>query len=83
MSVMFVVWMGVGAAAGGGHALALWRTTRRTGHADWGLPWHLPLVAITLVIAAFIGRLTPSAIGWAAGLLVTGFVLLVSQRQWK
>ncbi len=82
MSVMFAVWMGVGSATGAGHAMALWRTTRR-GDADWGLPWRLPLVAITLVTAAFAGRLAPAALGWAAGLVVTGVILLVSQQPWK
>lgn len=82
MSVMFVVWMGVGAATGVGHAVAVWRTTRRGAHAGWGLPWRLPLVGVTLVIAALVGRLVPAAIGWAGGLAITGVVLLASQRRW-
>ena len=82
MSPMFFLWMGLGAATGVSHATALWRTARRADRGLWGI-WRVPLVAVTLVVAALAGRLPPAAIGWAAGLLVTGAILLVSQRQWK
>ena len=83
MSIVSVLWLAVGATTGASHAAALWRTARRPTRADWGFPWRLPLVAVTLVVAALVGRLVPAAIGWAAALLVTAVILLVSQGRWK
>ena len=83
MSIIFLLWLAIGAATGASHAAALWRTARRPTRADWGFPWRLPLVAVTLVVAALVGRLVPAATGWAAGLVVTGVIFLVSQGRWK
>ena len=82
MTLMSSVWMVIGAATGAGHATALWRTAHRTGRADWGFPWRVPVVLVTLVVAALVGRLLPAAIGWAVGLVITGVILLASRR-WR
>ena len=83
MSVTVLLWLAIGSATGASHAAALWRTARRSTHAEWGFLWRLPIVATTLVVAALVGRLVPAAIGWAAGLGVTAVILLVSQGRWK
>jgi hypothetical protein len=83
MNAGTLVWVVVGTAVGVSHATALWRTAHRwNGTGWWGFAWRLPLVGITLVVAALVGRLVPAAVGWAAGLAVTGVIFLVSQR-WK
>ena len=83
MTAMFVVWLVIGVAVGVSHARALWRSAHRVnGTAWWGFAWRLPLVGITLVVAALVGRLLPTTIGWAGGLAVTGVVLLLVQRRW-
>ena len=81
MNAGTLVWAVVGTAVGVSHATALWRTAHRW-NGWWGFAWRLPLVGITLVVAALVGRLVPAAVGWAAGLAVTGVIFLVSQR-WK
>ena len=83
MSITFVVWLAIGSATGASHAVALWRTARRPTRGDWGFLWRLPLVAATLVVAALVGGLVPAVIGWAAGLVMTSAIFLVSQRRWK
>lgn len=82
MNLMFLLWIAIGAATGASHAAALWRTAHGARSADWSFPWRLPVVAITLVISALVGRLVPAAIGWAAGLVLTGVGFLVSKRRW-
>lgn len=83
MSAMVVLWVAVGTAVGVSHATALWHSAhRRNGTGWWGFAWRLPLVGITLVVAALVGRLVPATAGWAAGLAVTGVIFMVSQR-WK
>ena len=83
MSIVFVLWVAIGVATGASHAMALWRTAHRPTRADWGFPWRLPLVAVTLVVAALVGRLIPAAIGWAAGLVMTGAILVGGLARWK
>ena len=83
MSTMFVLWVAIGVAVGVSHARALWRSAHRTHDVGWwGVAWRLPLVGITLVIAAFAGRLIPAVVGWAGGLAITSAVLLLGQRRW-
>ena len=77
MTVIFLLWMAIGAVVGVSHATALWRTAHRPDGAVWyGVAWRLPLVGITLVVAALVGRLLPAAFGWAAGLVVTAVIFL-------
>ena len=83
MSITFFLWLAIGSATGASHAAALWRTVGRPTRGDWGFLWRLPLVAVTLVVAALVGRLVPAAVGWAAGLVVTGAILLMSKGRWK
>lgn len=83
MSAMFLLWLVIGVAVGVAHATALWRSAHRWNDTGWwGLTWRLPLVGVTLVVAALIGRIVPAAVGWAGGLAVTGGIFLVSHR-WK
>ena len=82
MNLMFFLWMTIGAATGVSHATALWKSARRWDQAGWGFAWRLPLVVVTLVVAALVGRLLPAALGWVAGLALTSIVLLIGQRRW-
>ena len=83
MSAIVLLWVVIGTAVGVSHATALWRGAHRlNGTGWWGFAWRLPLVGITLVVAALVGQLVPATVGWAAGLAVTGVILLGSQR-WK
>lgn len=83
MSAIVLVWVVIGTAVGVSHAIALWRSAHRSnGTGWWGFAWRLPLVGITLVVTALVGRLVPAAVGWVSGLAVTGVIFLVSQR-WR
>ena len=82
MNLVFLLWMAIGAATGVSHATALWHTARRWDRAGWGFAWRLPLVVVTLVVAALVGRLLPAALGWAAGLALTSIVFLIGERRW-
>lgn len=81
MNGRFLVSLGIGAVVGMAHASALWRSTQRPSESVWGVAGRLPLVAVTLVIAALIGRFLPVTVGWAVGLSVTGVVL--GSHRWK
>ena len=82
MNLMFLLWMAIGAATGVAHATALRHTARRWDRAGWEFAWRLPLVVVTLIVAALVGRLLPAALGWAAGLALTSLVFLMGQRRW-
>ena len=83
MTVTFFVWLVVGVAVGVSHARALWHSAHRVnGTAWWGIAWRLPLVGVTLLVAALVGRLLPTAAGWAGGLAVTSVIFLAGQRRW-
>ena len=81
MTVMLVLWLLIGVATGVLHAFAL-RSAAHSMTGRVGLPLRLPLVGVALVVAALVGRILPTAAGWAAGLATTGAVLLVRQRRW-
>ena len=82
MTLMFLLWMAIGVATGAAHATALRHAARRYDQAGWGFVWRLPLVMVTLVVAALVGRLFPAALGWMAGLALTSLVFLMGQRRW-
>ena len=82
MNLMVLLWVAIGAATGVSHATALWHTARRLEGPGWGFAWRLPLVGITLIVAALVGRLLPAAVGWVAGLALTSLVFLIGQRRW-
>ena len=72
MSILLVVWISLGIAAGAAHAAGIWRTTH---HSGWSAVWRLPVVAAVLASAALAGALLPAAGGWASGLAATSAVL--------
>jgi len=82
MTVMFLLWFAIGAATGALHTAGLWRRAHRVARPEWSFPSRMPLVAITLVIAALVGRILPAAIGWAIGLAMTSVVFVSRQRRW-
>ena len=82
MNLMFLLWMAIGAATGAVHATALRHAARRWDRTGWGFLWRVPLVVVTLVVAALAGRLFPAALGWMAGLALTSLVFLMGQRRW-
>ena len=82
MTGPFILWAAVGAGVGVAHAKALRRAARHErGPAWYGVAWRLPLVGITLVVAAVVGRLLPAVTGWVTGLAIAS-VIFVSQRRW-
>lgn len=81
MSAWFLLWIGLGVATGAVHGTALWQAAHDTT-VRLRFPWRLPMVAITLVVAALVGRILPAAAGWAGGLAATSILFLARQRRW-
>ncbi len=82
MTATGLMWIGVGIAAGGGHAAALWRAAHRLGAGGCVAGLRMFLVAMVLVGAAYAGVLVPVIAGWASGLLATS-VLCVGVERWR
>ena len=83
MKAAALAWVVVGLAAGGAHAMALWRVAHRMAAGEYGVA-GLGMVAVVTVLggAAYAGWLLPTVVGWLVGLLGTA-VLYVGAKRWS
>ena len=83
MNAAAVMWAVTGLAAGGAHAMALWRAAHHIAVGGFGLVGLRMVAVVTvLVAAAYAGSLFFAVTGWLIGLLVTT-VLYVGMERWS
>lgn len=83
MSAAALAWVAVGMAAGGAHAMALWRAAHRISAGGYGVVGLRMVAVVTVLVgAAYAGGLLFAVAGWLIGLLAAS-VLYVRAKRWS